>query len=97
MKPRRKVLEKERLGTVWTLRLECGHVAYRSARYSHRELPDQVLCDACAWLIGSQVKNPTGKYGTISSYRGGRFDITWKNDGSTRLTLDELREEAEIL
>ena len=97
MKPRRKVMEKEWLATVWSLRLECGHVAYRSAQYSRRELPEQVLCDACNWLIGSQVKNPLGKYGTISSYSGGLFDITWKNDGSTRLTLDELREKAEIL
>lgn len=97
MKTRRTVLEKERLGTAWTLRLECGHVAFRSLQYSERELPAQVLCEACNWLIGSQVKNPTGKYGTISSYSGGLFDITWKNDGSTRWTLDELREEAEIL
>ena len=97
MKPWRKVLGKEWLSTVWSLRLECGHVAYRSAQYSQRELPEQVLCEACNWLIGSQVKNPTGKFGTISSYKGGLFDITWKNDGSTRWTLDELREEAEIL
>jgi hypothetical protein len=97
MKPRRKVLAKEWMGTVWALRLECGHVAYRSVQYSERELPEQTLCEACNWLIGSQVKNPLGKFGTISSYSGGLFDITWQNDGSTRLTLDELREKAEIL
>lgn len=97
MKPQRKVLDRERTGAVWSLRLECGHVAFRSAQYSQRELPNQVLCEGCNSLIGSQVKNPLGKYGTISSYSGGLFDIVWKNDGSTRWTLDELREAAEIL
>jgi hypothetical protein len=97
MKPWRKVLAKELMDAAWTLRLECGHVAFRSAQYSHRELPGQVLCEACTWLIGSQVKNPLGKFGTISSYSGGLFDVTWKNDGSTRLTLDELREKAEFV
>ncbi len=97
MKPWRKVLENEWLETVWALRLECGHVSYRSAQYSVRELPGQVMCEACNSLIGSQVKNPSGKFGTIASYNGGLFDIAWKNNGSTRLTLDELRETAEIL
>ncbi len=97
MTPWRKVVEKERQPTIWTLRLECGHVAYRSAQYSLRELPSQVLCEGCQSLIGSQVKNPLGKLGTISRYRDGLFDVEWNHNGLTRWTLDELREAAEIL
>jgi hypothetical protein len=93
----RKVVDRELLPSIWALRLECGHVAYRSAGYSPRELPQRVLCEGCKSLIGSQVKNPLGKFGTIASYSNGLFDIEWKNDGLTRRTLDELREEAEIL
>ena len=97
MKPCRKVVEKEWQPTVWTLHLECGHVAYRSAQYSLRELPNQALCEGCRSLIGSQVKNPLGRFGTIASYSAGLFDVAWNNNGSTRYTLDELREKAEIL
>lgn len=97
MELRRKIVAKEWMGAVWALRLECGHVAYRSAQYSERELPNQALCEACKSLIGSEVKNPLGKFGTIASYKGGLFDVAWKNDGSSHWTLDELREAAEIL
>ena len=97
MKPWRKVVEKEGQPTIWTLHLECGHVAYRSAQYSLRELPDRAPCEGCRSLIGSQVKNPLGKFGTIASYNDGRFDIAWNHDGLVRYTLDELREKAEIL
>ena len=97
MRPWRKVVEKELQPTMWALCLECGHVAYRSAQYSLRELPPRVLCEGCKFLIGSQVKNPHGKFGTVASYNDGRFDIAWNHDGLTRLTLDELREQTEIL
>jgi hypothetical protein len=97
MKPWRKVIEKERQPGNWILRLECGHAAYRSAQYSFPELPGRVLCEGCQSLIGSQVKNPLGKLGTVASYNNGLFDIAWKNNGLTRCTLDELREKTEIL
>ena len=93
----RRVLEKERHPTTWTLRLECGHDAYRSSRYTPQELPDHVLCQACNSLIGSPVKTHMGKFGVIASYNQGMFDIAWNDDGSTRRTLDQLREELEIL
>ena len=82
---------------MWALGLECGHVAYRSAQYSLRELPSRVLCEGCKFLIGSQVKNPLGKFGTVTSYDDGQFCIAWNQDGLTRYTLDELREQTEIL
>jgi len=97
MRPWRKVVEREREPAIWTLRLECGHVAFRSAQYTVSELPSQVLCEGCKSLIGSQVKSAVGRLGTVSSYSNGLFDIAWKNDGSTRWTLDKLREEVEIL
>ena len=97
MRPWRKVLEKEWQPTVWALHLECGHVAFRSARYAHPELPDRVPCEACKSLIGSQVKNPLGKVGTVAGYSDGAFAIAWTNEDLSHLTLDELREAAEIL
>ncbi len=93
----RKVLASDWQPTIWTLRLECGHIAYRSAQYSRRELPNQVLCEACKSLIGSQVKNQLGTFGTIASYSDGLFDIEWNNSKVNRWTLEELREESEIL
>jgi hypothetical protein len=93
----RKVVEKDWYPTTWTLRLECGHDAYRSAQYSPTELPTRVLCRACETLIGSKVKTHFGKLGTIAAYRNGQFDVAWQNDGVTRSTLDELREEVEIV
>jgi hypothetical protein len=89
-------MEAERGPTVWTLKLECGHAAYRSAQYSRRELPRQAQCEGCRSLIGSQVKNPVGKFGTVSGYKDGLFAVAWANDGCTRWTLDELREAVEI-
>lgn len=97
MKPWRQVVQIEWQPGVWTLRLECGHVAFRSARYSRQELPRQVLCDGCKSLIGSRVRSPVGKMGTIAGYSGGLFDIEWSNNQSTRWTLDKIREESEIL
>jgi hypothetical protein len=93
----RKVVKKDGHATTWTLRLECGHEAYRSARYSEAELPDRVLCQACKSLIGSTVKSQFGKIGTIARYNHGQFDVAWQNDGVTSSTLDELREEMEIV
>ena len=97
MKRWRKVLDKDWNPTTWTLRLECGHDAYRSSRYTAQEVPDHVLCQACNDLIGSPVKTQLGKFGVIAGYHHGQFDVEWNNDGSTRWTLDKLREELEIL
>src|SRR5258706_935531 len=97
MEPWRKVLAKKKEPTVWTLYLECGHVAYRSAQYSRQEFPSQALCDGWVSLIGSQVKSQRGTLGTVASYHDGMFDVAWQDSGATRWTLDELREEAEIL
>lgn len=97
MKRWRKVVESEWQPTHWKLHLECGHVAYRSAQYSIRELPAHAICEACNSLLGSKVKKPLGALGTITSYNDGRFEVAWGDNGSTRWTLDELREEVEIV
>ena len=97
MSIRRKVLDYQWRPTVWTLELECGHVAFRSNRYLRKELPPQVLCEACNSLIQSQVKNPAGALGRITNYSGGRFEIAWNDSVPTRWTLEELRNRVEIL
>ncbi len=93
----RKVVDRQLAHSAWLLRLECGHEAFRSAQHAAQELPIQVLCHACNSLIGSHIQAPTGRHGIISSYRDGKFDISWNNDSVTRSTLDELREKVEIL
>jgi hypothetical protein len=93
----RKVIDRQLTPSAWLLRLECGHEAFRSAQHALNELPAQVLCQACKALIGRQIQAPVGRVGVISSYRNGKFDISWNNDGVTRSTLDELRETVEIL
>jgi hypothetical protein len=93
----RKIVETEWQPTHWTLRLECGHVAFRSAQYSRRELPANVICEACNSLVGSKVKKPLGTLGTITRYSDGLFEVAWSETDSTRWTLDELREEVEIV
>ena len=90
-------MEPEWQPTHWKLHLECGHVAYRSAQYTRRELPAHAICEACNSLVGSKVKKPLGALGTITSYSDGRFEVAWNDDGLTRWTLDELREEVEII
>ena len=98
MRTYRRVIKKENHPGGWTLRLECGHEAFRSHRYTPRELPNQALCDACDLLIGSRVRKPLGTMGTITSYSGdGRFDVEWNDSPPTHWTLDELREAAEIV
>ena len=97
MKLWRKVVGMDWSPTVWTLRLECGHEAYRSSCYSRRELPSQVLCQCCEFLIGQQVKDRLGKCGRIMGYNAGLFAIVWSKGGLSHSTLDELREEAEII
>ena len=97
MRPLRKVVDKQRQPSVWTLSLECGHVAFRSAQYNRGELPGQVPCQACNSLIGSQVRRPIGVFGTVAGYRDGLFDVAWNNRELTHWTLDELREKAEII
>ncbi len=97
MKFWRKVVGKEWRPTAWILRLGCGHVAYRSSRYRLQELPGQVLCRSCDSLIGQQVKTRVGTRGTITGYEGGLFAIAWSKGGSTYWTLDELREQSEIV
>jgi len=93
----RKVVDRRLTPSAWLLRLECGHEAYRSAQHAIQELPLQVLCQPCKSLIGSRIQAPVGRLGIVSSYRDGKFDISWNNDGVTRATLDELREKVEIL
>ena len=93
----RKVVGRKRAPESWSLRLECGHEAYRSDRCAADELPRHVLCHACDSLIGSLVKSPVGKLGRISSYVHGNFVIAWDDDGVTRSTLDELRERLEFV
>ena len=93
----RKVVDRRLAGSAWMLRLECGHEAYRSAQHAVQELPSQVLCHACNSLIGSHIQASAGRVGIISSYRDGKFDISWNDRGVTRSTLDELRETVEIL
>ena len=77
--------------------LECGHEAYRSELAAATELPRHVLCHACQALIGSSVKSPLGKLGVVAKYERGHFDIAWADDGVTRSTLDELREQVEFV
>jgi len=93
----RRVVEPERLQSHWSLHLECGHVAYRSAQYSPRELPGKVICEACNSLLGSKVKKPVGTLGTITNYNNGFFEVAWNDAVTTRWTLDELREAVEII
>ena len=98
MRTYRKVVRKELFPSGWTLHLECGHEAFRSHRYSPRELPSQALCEACNFLIGSRVRKSLGILGTVTSYSGdGLFDIEWNDSASTHVTLDELRETVEIV
>ena len=97
MKLWRKIVSKEWHPTVWTLRLECGHVAFRSHGYSQEELPAQVLCQSCDSLIGQQVKNRVGTRGTITTYKDGLFGISWNKGDATHWTLDKLREESELV
>ena len=97
MEFRRKVVGMDWHPTAWTLRLECGHEAYRSSPYSRQELPGQVLCKSCDFLIGQQVKDRRGASGRITSYKDGLFAIAWSKGGLSHATLDELREEAEII
>jgi hypothetical protein len=93
----RKVVNRKLATGYWSLHLECGHEAYRSELADPKELPRQVLCHACESLIGSRVKTHMGKQGVIESYARGRFGIAWADDGVTRSTLDELREELEFV
>lgn len=94
---RRKVVDREHTPTGWVLRLECGHEAYRSASYNRRELPAQVLCKSCDFLIGLQVRDRLGESGRITSYKDGLFAIAWSKGHLTESTLEELREKAEIV
>ena len=93
----RKVTEKKWTNTEWTLHLECGHDGFRSGQYSPRELPERVICEACKDLIGCQVKKPLGTFGQVISYSKGLFEIVWNDSGQSRWTLDQLREESEII
>ena len=93
----RKVVEREHFQSHWSLHLECGHVAFRSAQYSSRELPNKVICEACNSLVGSKVKKPVGTQGTITRYNDGFFEVAWNDTATTRWTLDELREAVEII
>ncbi len=93
----RTVVESEWQPMGWALALECGHVSYRSAQYSPRELPARVLCEACNSLVGSKVKKRAGTLGTIANYSGGLFEIAWNDSELTHWTLDELREKVEIV
>ena len=93
----RKVVDRKLATGYWSLQLECGHEAYRSELADPSELPRQVLCHACESLIGSRVKSHLGKMGVIANYQRGRFDIAWADDGVTRSTLDELREQLEFV
>jgi hypothetical protein len=97
MKLWRKVVGMDWSPTGWTLRLKCGHEAYRSSPYSRQELPGQVLCKSCDFLIGSQVEDRLGTRGRVTGYRDGLFAIAWNKGGLTHATLDELREKAEIM
>ena len=93
----RKIVKRREISDAWVLRLECGHEAFRSPTLKVTELPDHVLCQACETLIGSRIKNASGRIGVVTSYHDGRFDIAWQNDGVTHSTLDKLRETLEIL
>jgi hypothetical protein len=93
----RKVVDRQLTHNAWLLRLECGHEAYRAAQHTVQELPIQVLCQPCKSFIGSRIQAPLGRLGVVSSYRDGKFDISWNNEAVTRSTLDELREKVEIL
>ena len=97
MKLWRKVVGMDWSPTVWTLRMECGHEAYRLSPYSRQELPTQVLCQSCDFLIGQQVKDRLGASGRITSYKDGLFAIAWSKGGLSHATLDELREKAESI
>ena len=97
MKLWRKVVGMDWSPTGWTLRLECGHEAYRSSTYRRQELPGRVLCQSCNFLIGQQVKDRLGTQGRVTGYKEGLFAITWNKGGVSHATLNELREKAEII
>ena len=97
MKRWRKVIGKIWYQTGWTLQLECGHEAFRTSPYSREELPAHVLCQSCNFLIGQQVKDRRGGHGKITGYKDGRFAVAWNSGGLTQSTLDQLREESEIV
>jgi len=97
MKLWRKVVGKDWHEAAWTLRLECGHEAFRASTYGRQELPVQVLCHSCDFLIGQQVKDRLGAHGRIAGYKNGTFAIAWSKGEWTYSTLDKLREESEIV
>jgi hypothetical protein len=96
MRPWRKVVSAAIESSFWALNLECGHVAYRSAQYSRRELPTKALCAGCEVLIGTSVKSLLGKQGAVAGYNNGRFKVRWNDHDLNHWTLDELREKVEI-
>ena len=93
----RKIVKRRQIADAWLLRLECGHEAYRSAKLTVGELPERVPCHACKDLIGSRIRNASGRIGVVTSYHDGLFDIAWQNDGVTHSTLDKLRETLELV